>query len=139
MTYSGDELRAIYDRTSGYCHLCHKKLSFNNYGKAGSHAPWEVEHSKPKANGGTNSLNNLYAACISCNRSKGASSTATARSKNGKSRAPLSVAKRKNEKLKNAIAGGTLGGIIGSIFGPAGLFLGALAGSHLGHRSNPDK
>ena len=32
MRYSGEKLSAIYDKTNGYCHLCHRKLSYSNYG-----------------------------------------------------------------------------------------------------------
>lgn len=45
MPYSRSQLRRIYDRTSGYCHLCHKKLAFTNYGRYGAKGVWEVEHS----------------------------------------------------------------------------------------------
>lgn len=139
MAFNEDELSQIYDRTSGYCHICHKKLAFKNYGKFGARAAWEVEHSNPQANGGTNRLNNLYPACISCNRSKGASSTATARAMHGKNRAPLSVDKRKKAKAGNALAGVALGAMVGAVAGPVGAFLGACVGAAVGHSQNPDK
>ena len=139
MTYSDEQLRQIYDRSSGYCHLCHKKLAFSNYGKPNSRAAWEVEHSNAQANGGTNRLNNLFPACISCNRSKGVSSTKVARAKNGKSRAPLSLQKRKKAKVVNAFAGGAAFAVVGSVFGPAGFYLGALIGANIGYQLNPDK
>jgi 5-methylcytosine-specific restriction endonuclease McrA len=47
------------------------KLAFTNYGKRGARAAWEVDHSRAKANGGTDHLNNLMPACIPCNREKG--------------------------------------------------------------------
>jgi len=75
MAFSSEQLNQIYNRTSGYCHICHKKLAFKNYGVFGARGAWEVEHSNPQAKGGTNRLNNLYPACITCNRSKGASRT----------------------------------------------------------------
>jgi len=139
MKFNDDQLNDIYDRTSGYCHLCHKKLAFKNYGIIGARGAWEVEHSKPQAKGGTNHKNNLYPACISCNRSKGASSTTSARAKNGKTRAPLSKAKRKSAKAENAVAGGALGAAVGSMFGPGGTVLGGLIGAVMGHKENPDK
>lgn len=139
MAFKEEERNRIYERTSGYCHICHKKLALKNYGKLGARAAWEVEHSIPQANGGSNRLNNLYPACISCNRSKGASSTASARAKNGKTRAPISSEKRKNAKVGNAFAGGALGAMVGAVAGPAGAFLGAWVGATLGHRQNPDK
>ena len=32
MVYDNDDLRKTYNRTNGKCHICWKKLSFNNYG-----------------------------------------------------------------------------------------------------------
>jgi 5-methylcytosine-specific restriction endonuclease McrA len=69
------QLRAIYDRTEGQCHNCRKRLTFRNYGLFGKRGAWEIEHSVAQARGGTDHGNNLFAACISCNRSKGDSSS----------------------------------------------------------------
>ena len=80
MVFTDDQLDAIYDRTSGYCHICRKKLAFKNYGKLGQRGAWEVEHSRAQAKGGTDRLNNLYPACITCNRRKGTRTTRTLRS-----------------------------------------------------------
>jgi hypothetical protein len=52
MAYTDERLNRIYDRTNGYCHICHKKLSFVNYAQYGWRGAWEVDHSKPKAKGG---------------------------------------------------------------------------------------
>lgn len=139
MAFSDEQLNQIYDRTSGYCHLCHKKLGFKNYGILGARGAWEVEHSNPRAKGGTNRINNLYPACISCNRSKGSSSTVGARAKNGKSRAPLSKTKRKKAKAENALVGGAAGAAIGALAGPLGALVGAFIGAKVGHKRNPDK
>jgi hypothetical protein len=140
MAFNEEKLNQIYERTSGYCHICHKKLAFKNYGKVGARAAWEVEHSNPQVIGGSNRLSNLYPACIGCNRSKGASSTPSARAKNGKTRAPLSLYKRKKEKAGNGVAGGVLGAMVGgAMAGPVGAFLGACVGATFGHRQNPDK
>jgi 5-methylcytosine-specific restriction endonuclease McrA len=70
MSYDVEILRRIYDRTEGHCHICGKKLSFANYAISSGRGAWEVEHSVAKATGGTNHLNNLFPACITCNRSK---------------------------------------------------------------------
>ena len=115
MSFSKKQKRRIYDRTRGKCHICGKKLSFTNYGFNGLKGAWEVEHSNPKSLGGTDRMNNLYAACISCNRSKNNKSTRIARAKFGRTRAPLSKEKRINEKKDNSIKGGIIGGLIGSI------------------------
>lgn len=139
MAFASEKLNSIYDRTSGYCHICHKKLAFRNYGLIDGRGAWEVEHSNPIAKGGTNGRNNLYPACVRCNRSKGTSSTRSARAKNGKTRAPLSVEKRKEIKTQNAIVGSVAGAAVGSIFfGRSGTLIGALIGAHLGDRMNPD-
>lgn len=139
MKFTHDDINEIYDRTSGYCHICHKKLSFKNYGLLGARGCWEIEHSNPKKNGGTHRKNNLYPACIRCNRSKGASCTKKARAKNGKRKAPLSKTKRKNEKVKQAVTGGVLGAAAGSVFGPWGTVIGGAIGAKIGHNQNPDK
>jgi hypothetical protein len=52
MAFNEAELNQIYDRTTGRCHICHKKLAFRNYGAVGVRAAWEVEHSIPQAKGG---------------------------------------------------------------------------------------
>lgn len=139
MAFNGEDLRIIYDRTTGYCHICQKKLAFKNYGNFVKRGAWEVEHSRARANGGSNRLNNLYAACITCNRSKGTTTTRTVRSHHGLTKAPMSKKKRKTAKTENAIAGGAVGALIGSIGGPIGALAGALIGAHIGHKDNPDK
>jgi 5-methylcytosine-specific restriction endonuclease McrA len=72
LPYTDDELSYIYDKNDGYCWHCGKKLAFTNYGLIGARGAWEVDHSVSKAQGGTDYLQNLVPACISCNRSKGA-------------------------------------------------------------------
>ncbi len=139
MRYSKEKLREIYDRTTGYCHICHKRLAFKNYGSAGARGAWEVEHSKPRAKGGSNYLKNLYPACISCNRSKGKKSNQSVRAKHGFRRAPLSKERRKKAKRANAFGGGLVGAALGYIFGPGGAIVGGAIGANLGYDTNPDK
>jgi hypothetical protein len=138
MTYSNERLNDIYDRTSGYCHICHKKLAFKNHAALGKRGAWEVEHSNPRAKGGTDKLQNLFAACISCNRSKGKGTTKAARAANGKTKAPLHVAKRRQEKMKNAAAGAVVGAGVGAVFGPLGALVFGALGAKIGHDQNPD-
>lgn len=138
MKFTNEELNEIYDRTSERCHICHKKLAFRNYGVVGARGAWEVEHSNPQAKGGTHRKNNLYPACIPCNRSKGAKSTKSARAKNGKRKAPLSKQKRADAKANNAFAGGALGAVAGSLLGPWGALIGGALGAKLAHDQNPD-
>ena len=140
MAYTVEQLNQIYDRTSGYCHLCGKKVYFKNYGNISRRGAWEVEHSKPQAKGGTQHLNNLYAACISCNRSKGIKPNSVIRKKNGITRAPLSKQNRVIAKQENATAGAFCGALIGSLLlGPWGLAVGAAIGANEGYKRNPDK
>lgn len=138
MAWTLDQLNDIYDRTSGYCHLCSKRLAFTNYGSTRDRGAWEVEHSVPKACGGTDRLNNLYAACISCNRSKRARPTRACRAENGRTRAPLNSSARRAAKTENALAGAGLGALLGLPFGPIGALVGSAIGAGLGHKENPD-
>lgn len=96
MNYTDKDLNKIYNKTDGYCHLCHRKISWSNYGFPWTRGAWEVDHSVPKAFGGTDNMNNLFPACIECNRRKGANSTRSERAKNGFMRAPYS----RGEKIK---------------------------------------
>jgi hypothetical protein len=134
------DINAIYDRTSGYCHICGRKLSFFNYGVPNAKGAWEVEHSVPRARGGTNHANNLYAACIPCNREKSHRwSAPTVRSWNGQRRAPLTRTKRAEAKQQQAFSGAVLFGLIGSAFGPLGAMIGATIGAAVGENQNPDR
>lgn len=139
MRFTVEQRRSIYNRTTGKCHLCHKKLAFKNYGRHGGRGAWEVEHSIPQANGGTHHLNNLYTADICCNRSKGTSSTKAARRSYGKSRAPLSREKRKTAKVKNAIFSALVAGSLGALVNPVACIVGAIIGGQMAYRKNPDK
>lgn len=138
MAYTPAQLRAIYDRTTGKCHICHKKLAITNYGRSEERGCWEVEHSRPRAKGGSDHGNNLYAACIPCNRSKQAGSTKAARARNGKSRAPLSREKRSREKSNSALAGAAIGAFGGLPFGPVGVAVGTALGAIIGGSADPD-
>lgn len=139
MKYKSNRLRKIYDRTSGRCHICHKQLAFSNYGKANERGAWEVEHSVPRARGGTDHLNNLYAACIKCNREKQAETTRSARSRNGKTRAPYSRKKHQKIRQQNRWIGAGLGALTGTRFGPAGIIIGTILGATLGDNVEIDR
>lgn len=132
-------LRKIYAKTDGHCHLCHKKLSFTNHGKRGSKGAWHQDHSKAKANGGSDHLNNLYAACVRCNENKGTYHSKTARGWNGNTRAPYSATKKKQIKSDNTAGGALIGGTIGAFFGPVGIALGATIGGAIGSSNSPKK
>jgi 5-methylcytosine-specific restriction endonuclease McrA len=138
--YHEERRRDVFELTRGKCHLCYKQLSFNTYGIHGARGAWHVDHSLPIARGGTNHLNNLRAACITCNLDKSTASSRTARSWHGKRRAPLSTARHDQAKAYNALGAGALGASIGGmIAGPGGAALGGLLGALLGHDADPDE
>lgn len=139
MPFSNDLLNAIYDKTDGCCHLCHRKLSFTNYGKRNRKGAWHVEHSIPRAKGGTNHLNNLFLACISCNCGKGTTHTRTVRRRNGVSRAPYSRAKKQSIKEANALLGMIGGGIIGRNLGLVGMISCIMLGGVIGNQISPER
>lgn len=130
-------LRAIYNRTEGQCHICRKRLSFCNYGLYGKRGAWEIEHSVAQARGGTHHGNNLFAACISCNRSKGDSSSRTARRQHGFQCAPYSARKRK----RNAALGAGIGSLALFLVPPqfriAAAVVGAVTGAIVGYKKKP--
>ncbi len=45
MELSNAELRIIYKRTHGRCHVCGSKVYFTNYGRFGERGAWEIDHS----------------------------------------------------------------------------------------------
>jgi len=137
MSRDDDTLNWIYDRTDGACHICWKKLSFHNYAKFSLRGAWEIEHSVPRSLGGSDHLNNLFAACISCNRSKRAGSTRSCRNRNGVQRAPFSRAKKNRSRRDNRLKGGILGGLLGSLGGSAGAAVGAIIGQEIGRSLSP--
>ena len=146
MRYSDELLTAIYDRTSGYCHICRKKLAFRNYAIPGARAAWHVDHSNPEARGGSGRLGNLYAACIACNCSKGACTTRSARTQHGHSRAPVSRERRAAARQTAALVVGGAGAFLGHKVAQAlgwhpglGVVAGGLLGADLGGRHNPDR
>lgn len=138
MGYSAAQLNQIYDRTAGKCHLCSKKLAWCNYGTVDRRGAWEVDHSRARANGGTNHGNNLYAACVRCNRSKQHGSTRSVRRANGMTRAPLSSAQLEQRRQQNTLTGGAVGLFVGAIFGPAGMVLGSVLGAAAGADADVD-
>lgn len=139
MGFSVEKRQVAYDRTDGHCHICRKKLTFKNYGVLNARGSWEIEHSKPRSKGGTDHGNNLYVACISCNRSKNNGSTSTARAKNGFKAAPYS----REKKIRNAAAGAGVFGAIAWLLVPPQIKLplaiaSAVVGGSLGYDEEPE-
>lgn len=140
MGHTDEDLTDIFERTDGRCHLCFVRLAFSNYGRFGERGAWEVEHSNPRANGGTDRLNNLYAACISCNRAKGTRPTRAVRGWRGYGAAPYSTAKRRSVRWGNAFLGALIGYLAGSYVNvsSAWLWILALGLAWLAYRLEPD-
>ncbi len=139
MKLTNERLNKIFDKTDGKCHLCHKPVVFKNHGNFGSRGAWEVEHSKPKSKGGTDHLNNLFCACLKCNREKGNNTNYSVRSKNGVKNAPLSEKNKKKSIVTNTVSYAATGAAIGRFFGPVGMVAGGIIGSLVGSNINPDK
>ena len=83
-------------------------------------------------------MNNLYASCISCNRTKGMLTSQTARSWYDRKKAPLSKVKRKEMKCTNAIFGGIAGLAIGLTVSPFFALVGSAIGGKIGYDVDPD-
>ena len=133
------DLPTIFESTNGRCHLCKKRLASCNYGKSGKRGAWEIDHSKARANGGTDHGNNLRPACISCNRSKQAKHSRVVRMANGLARAPFSMRRRAEEAKKRGIFGIVAGGITGfRAAGPVGAIVGGIAGFVIGSEWEAD-
>ena len=139
MPFTDEQLSRIFERTDGRCHICHGKLYFGNYGVFGRRGAWEVEHSNPRCNGGSDRLGNLYAAHIVCNRQKGSMTTRTARAWNGRTKAPLSRERKDAIRTENRWGWGSVGALTGAaVLGPPGLLLGAILGALVGDGIQPE-
>lgn len=122
--------RAIFAKSNGICHLCWKSIAFANYGNHGARGAWEIDHSVPRARGGTDHLNNLYAAHTVCNRTKQARSSASVRRDNGHSRPPMSAVAMEELKAGDAWTGAFSGALVGARFGGLpGMLIGAAIGA----------
>jgi hypothetical protein len=139
MPFTDEQLSRIFERTDGHCHICWQKLFFKNYGRLGRRGAWEVEHSNPRCNGGSDRLCNLYAAHIICNREKGSLTIRTARAWNGRTKAPLSKQRKEEIRSDNRWGCGSVGALTGAaVLGPPGLLLGAILGALVGDGLRPE-
>lgn len=139
MAFDDDRLDRVFKKTRGICHGCRKQLTRSNYGQPNRRGSWEVDHSVPKAQGGTDHLNNLYPICTDCNREKGDSHARTLRSKHGYSRPPLSPKEYQKKKRDHAAGGGILGATIGwGTGGPLGALICGAIGAGIGASSDPE-
>ncbi|MBL7847295.1 MAG: HNH endonuclease [Cyclobacteriaceae bacterium] len=79
------EIKLIYSKTDGCCHLCGKKHRLSDYA-----ITWQREHHIPRANGGGDHVRNLFVACIKCNLIKGTLPSKVVRKWMGLNQVPLS-------------------------------------------------
>jgi len=129
-TFDEATRRAVFGKSNRLCHLCGQPTAYANYGNHGARGAWEIDHSIPVAKGGTDHLNNLYAAHTSCNRAKQARSSASVRRENGLSGPPRSEAATQRLKEGDAWTGALAGGLVGARFGGfPGMLLGAAIGA----------
>lgn len=140
-SHSEEELQRIFDSSSGKCHLCLKPVKFEAYGQPSREGGWEVDHSRPRAEGGSDHGNNLYPAHSSCNRRRGTRSAREVRAEHGYSRPPRSAEERKRFKQDRAVGGFTVGALAAAGLGlsPIGIFGGALLLADVGHGLDPDE
>ena len=132
------DLLTIFNRTDGQCHLCGKELTYRNYGKPGTRRCWEIEHSKPRALGGTDHGNNRKPACIGCNRKKGVLDARSIRRANGLKRSPISRNRREQISRKRRWIGTVSGALMGArLLGPPGFVAGAFIGLVAGNEFKP--
>lgn len=134
------ELRKeIFKKTDGRCHLCKMDLIFKNYGQFDEEGSWEIDHSVPVSKGGTDHMNNLFPACITCNREKKTHSSKTVRAWNGLTKAPLSRDMRERIIEDNKAKGLGLGIFVGGVlFGPLGAVLAGIAGMFIAEDIDPE-
>ena len=133
MAFTDKEIDIIWERTNRRCHICRKTIARRNYGTIDRRGSWEVDHSNPRAKGGTDRLSNLLPACIKCNRRKQDGSTRNARAEHGHSRRPLSAEELERAQAKNILGGAAAGGAAGAlVFGFPGFAVGSLVGMTAG-------
>lgn len=135
MKYSIEQKRAILKKTGSRCHICWSRVYLKNHGVRGARGGWEIDHSRPRAIGGADHMNNFLAACWGCNVDKGAGTTRTARRRagHGRTRAPLSRTKQAETRVENALGFGLIGAVVGGLFGgPPGAAIGTGIGAILG-------
>jgi 5-methylcytosine-specific restriction endonuclease McrA len=149
IVWSEEQKDYIFHKTDGCCHLCGKKLARKNYAQKDERGCWEVEHSKSIANGGTDHLNNLFPACIPCNREKSNTKTSVQMriSKKIPPRVPPNASQKHKNKIQEAkretdenhlTESAVFGSFVGSLLGgPVGAIVGGVVvGGIVKHVSN---
>jgi len=70
MPFDLETIELVFEKSNGKCHYCGKQLSWQNHGRRDARGGWEIDHLKPRSRGGSDHLNNLVAACWTCNLDK---------------------------------------------------------------------
>ena len=129
MAYTEEQIRRAWKSTDGRCHLTGRRLRLSDYGRT-----WEIDHSKPRAKGGSDHGNNLKPALLVVNRSKQASTSRAVRRAYGLQRSPMSRAEQNRNRVNNAAGGAVLGAVAGgAMAGPVGALVGGVLGGLVGH------
>lgn len=78
MSYSGQELDQVFKKANPYgigfvgsCVDCSRPIARYAHVIEFHLEAWQVEHAIPRSRGGTESITNLFPACVSCNQTKG--------------------------------------------------------------------
>ena len=137
MAYDNQTLKAVFAKTDGKCHICHKRVCFKNYGLQGARGAWHVDDSLPRGKGGAYHFNNYLPAHIRCNLAKSTRCNRTVRSRYNHTRAPLSATRKEKLRRRNAAIGAGIGTLLFAATGPVG-WLGTAASALIGHSLDPD-
>jgi 5-methylcytosine-specific restriction endonuclease McrA len=69
MRLSEEEKDQVFEQSAGVCHWCGAELDRDRYGRLGDGA-WEADHDFTRKSGGSDDVDNLWASCPGCNRSR---------------------------------------------------------------------
>lgn len=141
--WTKEQIERAFKHSQGKCNQCGWPLVFAAYGRTGHRDEWHIEHSRPRARGGTDHGNNLYGAHAECNIKKGAGSNSKVRREYGLTRAPLSENEESKRRRNQAVQGGLLGFVAATaldvVTPGAGLIGGAIIGALIEPNEKPTR
>ena len=141
MRWTEQQKRRAYQRTQGLCHLCHHPVRYSAFGTRQTDG-WQMDHSRPQNDDGSDHGNNLYPAHWDCNAAKRDRNNRYVRSRYGVKRAPLSARAEGKARTSQAVVGGvlgTLGGVVLEFALPGASLLGAAAAYLVNPRERPSR
>lgn len=110
-------VRDIWARTGGKCHLCHRPVDLSTYGLVeiyGAEAA-SVDHLVPQSLGGDHGFENLRIAHVGCNSRRGTQDPVDARfSQSGRTWEPFSTGARVGVVLTSTLGLGLVGALAGA-------------------------